>query len=86
MDFITKLPRTPRNFDTIWVMVDKLTKSAHFIPIRETFPSAALAAVYVKEVISRHGVPVSVVSDRNTRFTSRFWEKFHSDLRTRLCF
>lgn len=86
MDLITKLPRTPRNFDSIWVIVDRLTKSAHFIPIRETYSSAVMADVYVKEIVSRHGVPVSVVSDRDTRFTSRFWGKFHTELGTKLHF
>ena len=61
-------------------------KSAHFIPIRETYSLEKMADVFMKEVISRHGVPVSVVSDRDTRFTARFWGKFHSDLGTRLHF
>ena len=86
MDLITKLPRTPKNHDAIWVIVDRLTKSAHFIAIRESFSSEKLAEIYVSEVVSRHGVPVSVISDRDARFTSRFWGKFHEDLGTRLQF
>ncbi|KAI3505957.1 hypothetical protein L1887_28299 [Cichorium endivia] len=86
MDFITKLPRTPRRMDTIWVIVDRLTKSAHFLPIQETFSAKELAKVYVDEIISRHGIPVSVISDRDVRFTSRFWRKFHEELGTRLHF
>ncbi|KAI3522357.1 hypothetical protein L1887_00076 [Cichorium endivia] len=86
MDLITKLPRTPRNVDAIWVIVDRLTKSAHFIAIQETSTSEKLADIYVKEVVSRHGVPISVISDRDTRFTSRFWKKFHEDLGTKLKF
>lgn len=86
MDLITKLPRTPRNFDAIWVIVDRLTKSAHFIAIRESSSSEKLADIYVREVVSRHGVPVTVISDRDVRFTSRFWGKFHEDLGTRLQF
>jgi len=85
MDFITKLPKTPRNqFDTIWVIVDRLTKSALFLPIRETSSSEVLAEIYVKEVVARHGVPISIVSDRDTRFTSHFWRKFQEEMGTRL--
>ncbi|KAJ9552566.1 hypothetical protein OSB04_016611 [Centaurea solstitialis] len=86
MDLITKLLRTPRKYDAIWVIVDRLTKSAHFLAIRESFMSEQLAELYVKEVVRRHGVPVSIISDRDTRFTSRFWERFHADMGTRLHF
>ncbi|KAI3518312.1 hypothetical protein L1887_06894 [Cichorium endivia] len=86
MDLITKLPRTPRNVDAIWFIVDRLTKSAHFIAIQETSTSEKLVDIYVKEVVSRHGVPVSVISDRDTRFTSHFWKKFDEDLGTKLKF
>jgi hypothetical protein len=86
MDFITKLPKTPRNVDTIWVIVDRLTKSAHFIAIRETIPLQKLADIYVREIVCRHGVPVSIISDRDTRFTSRFWGKFQEGMGTRLHF
>ncbi|KAI3790904.1 hypothetical protein L2E82_04323 [Cichorium intybus] len=65
MDFITKLPRTPRHMETIWAIVDRLTKSAHFLPIQETFSAKELAKVYVDEIISRHGIPVSMISDRD---------------------
>ena len=85
MDFITKLPRTAKQHDSIWVIVDRLTKSAHFLPMRETYSSEKLSEMFVKEIIARHGVPVSIVSDRDTRFTSRFWRKFHEQLGTRLC-
>ncbi|KAI3723563.1 hypothetical protein L2E82_35235 [Cichorium intybus] len=86
MDFITKLPRTPRHMDTIWFIMDRLTKSAHFLPIQETFSTNELAKVYIDEIISRHGIPVSVISDRDVRFTSRFWMKFHEELGIRLHF
>ncbi|KAJ9544243.1 hypothetical protein OSB04_023950 [Centaurea solstitialis] len=86
MDLITKLPKTPRKFDAIWVIVDRLTKSAIFLPIRESSTAEQLAKIYVDEVVSRHGVPVSIISDRDVRFTSRFWERFHSELGTRLHF
>ena len=86
MDLITKLPRTPRNLDAIWVIVDRLTKSAHFIAIRENSSAEKLADIYVSEIVARHGVLVTVISDRDVRFTSRFWGKFHEDLGTRLQF
>ncbi|KAJ9547715.1 hypothetical protein OSB04_020258 [Centaurea solstitialis] len=86
MDLITKLPHTPRNVDAIWVIVDRLTKSAHFIAINESSSLEKLADIYVKEVVARHGVPVTVISDRDVRFTSWFWARFHEDLGTRLQF
>ncbi|KAD6795232.1 hypothetical protein E3N88_06128 [Mikania micrantha] len=84
MDFITKLPLTAKRYDAIWVIVDRLTKSAHFLPIRETYTSEKLSELFVKEIITRHGVPVSIVSDRDTRFVSRFWKQFHESMGTRL--
>ncbi|KAI3814202.1 hypothetical protein L1987_18950 [Smallanthus sonchifolius] len=84
MDFITKLPRTAKGNDTIWVIVDRLTKSAHFLPIRETSSSEKLAETFIKEIVSRHGMPLSIVSDRDTRFTSRFWKKFNESMGTKL--
>ncbi|GJS83560.1 putative reverse transcriptase domain-containing protein, partial [Tanacetum coccineum] len=84
MDLITKLAKTPRHHDAIWVIVDRLTKSAIFLPIKETMSSKALAELYLREVVARHGVPVSIVLDRDTRFNSRFWHKFQEDLGTRV--
>ena len=84
MDFITKLPRTKRKNDAIWVIVDRLTKSAHFIPIRENMPVDKLAKIYVNEIVARHGVPISIVSDRDGRFTSNFWKSFQEELGTKL--
>ncbi|KAD2805301.1 hypothetical protein E3N88_38678 [Mikania micrantha] len=84
MDFITKLPRTSRNHDSIWVIVDRLTKSAHFIPIREDFSMDRLAKLYVNEIVSQHGVPISIISDRDSRFTSRFWQTLQSALGTQI--
>ena len=86
MDFITKLPRTARGVDAIWVIVDRLTKSAHFLAISESSSAEKLAEVYVREVVSQHGVPISIVSDRDVRFTSRFWKKFHEELVAKLHF
>ena len=84
MDFVTKLPRTRKGCDAIWVIVDRLTKSAHFFPIKETYPLPRLAQLYINEIIARHGVPVSIVSDRDPRFTSRFWKSLQSELGSRL--
>ena len=70
MDFITKLPKTARGFDAIWVIVDRLTKSAYFLAIRESSSVEKLADLYVRKIVSCHGVPVSIVFDRDVRFTS----------------
>nr|GEX14567.1 hypothetical protein [Tanacetum cinerariifolium] len=66
MDFVTKLPKSSQGYDTIWVIVDRLTKSAIFTPIRETDPMDKLARIYLKEVVMRHGIPVSIISDRDS--------------------
>ncbi|KAJ9555770.1 hypothetical protein OSB04_010384 [Centaurea solstitialis] len=84
MDFVTKLPRTLRGHDTIWVIVDRLTKSAHFLEMRETLPMDKLAKLYIKEIVRRHGVPLSIVSDRDSRFTSQFWHGLQEGLGTKL--
>ncbi|KAI3805483.1 hypothetical protein L1987_27905 [Smallanthus sonchifolius] len=84
LDFITKLPKTTRGHDAIRVIVDRLTKSAHFLPIREDYKMERLAKLYVDEIVSRHGVPTSIISDRDSRFTSRFWQTFQQALGTRL--
>jgi len=75
MDFITKLPKTPCGYDSIWVVVDRLTKSVQFIPIRESFSVEKPADIYIREVVRYHVVPMSIVSDRDSRFTSRFWQR-----------
>ncbi|GJR10750.1 putative reverse transcriptase domain-containing protein, partial [Tanacetum coccineum] len=80
MDFITKLPKTSNGHDTIWVIADRLTKSAHFIPTRETDNMETLTRLYIKEIVSRHGVPLSIISDRDSHFTSRFWQSLQSAL------
>ncbi|GJX98643.1 putative reverse transcriptase domain-containing protein [Tanacetum coccineum] len=73
MDFISGLPRTPSGYDTIWVIVDRLTKSAHFLPIKKTDSMEKLTQQYLKEIICKHGVPVLIISDRDSRFASGFW-------------
>ncbi|KAI3821701.1 hypothetical protein L1987_09273 [Smallanthus sonchifolius] len=82
--FALKIWRHYLGYNTIWVVVHRRTKSAHFLAIRETYSSEKLADLFIKEIVSRHGVPVSIVSDRDTRFTSRFWKKFHEEMGTRL--
>ncbi|GJT16644.1 reverse transcriptase domain-containing protein [Tanacetum coccineum] len=84
MDFITKLPRIRNGHDAIWVVVDRLTKSAHFLAIREDYSTEKLARLYTDEIVARHGVPVSIISDRDARFTSRLWQTFQKALGTRL--
>ncbi|GJS34814.1 reverse transcriptase domain-containing protein [Tanacetum coccineum] len=84
MDFVTKLPRTSHGHDSIWVVVDRLTKSAHFLSIREDFKMDRLARLYLDEIVARHGVPVSIISDRDGCFTSRFWQSKQEYLGTRL--
>nr|GEV31317.1 putative reverse transcriptase domain-containing protein [Tanacetum cinerariifolium] len=82
MDFITKLPKSSQGFDTIWVIVDRLTKSAHFLPIRENDPLDKLARLYLNRIVARHGIPVSIIYDRDGRFTSNFWRSFQKALGT----
>nr|GEU63594.1 reverse transcriptase domain-containing protein [Tanacetum cinerariifolium] len=84
MDFVTKLPRTSNGHDTIWVIVDRLTKSAHFILTQEIESMDTLTWLYIKEIISRHGVPISIISDRDSHFTSRFWQSMQNALGTQL--
>ncbi|GJT44127.1 reverse transcriptase domain-containing protein [Tanacetum coccineum] len=84
MDFVTKPTKSTQGHDTIWVIVDRLTKSAIFIPMRENDPMEKLARMYLKEVVTRHGIPVSVICDRDPRFTSNFWKSLQKALGTSL--
>ncbi|GKB43682.1 putative reverse transcriptase domain-containing protein [Tanacetum coccineum] len=84
MDFVTKLPKTATGHDTIWVIIDRLTKSAHFLPMREDDTLERLTRQYLKEVVLRHGVPVSIISNRDRKFTSHFWKTLNKALGTRL--
>ncbi|GKA21214.1 putative reverse transcriptase domain-containing protein [Tanacetum coccineum] len=84
MDFVTKLPKTSNGYDTIWVIVDRLTKSAHFLLMRENDSMDKLAKLYLKEVVMRHGIPVSIICDHDGRFMSGFWREFQKALGTRL--
>ncbi|GKA49669.1 putative reverse transcriptase domain-containing protein, partial [Tanacetum coccineum] len=84
MDFVTKLPKTSTGQDIIWVIVDRLTKSAHFLPMKETDSMKKLTRQYLKEVVSRHGVPVSIISNRDSKFTSHFLKSLNQALGTQL--
>ncbi|KAL0561633.1 hypothetical protein IC582_002073 [Cucumis melo] len=86
MDFITGLPRTLRGFTVIWVVVDRLTKSAHFVQGKSTYTASKWAQLYMSEIVRLHGVPVSIVSDRDARFTSKFWKGLQTAMGTRLDF
>ncbi|KAL0560523.1 hypothetical protein IC582_000928 [Cucumis melo] len=86
MDFITGLPRTLRGFTVIWVVVDRLTKSAHFVPGKSTYTASKWAQLYMSEIVRLHGVPVSIISDRDARFTSKFWKGLRIAMGTRLDF
>ncbi|GJX69585.1 retrotransposon protein, putative, ty3-gypsy subclass [Tanacetum coccineum] len=84
MDLVRKLPKSSSGFDAIWVIVDRLTKSAHFLPIREDYKMEKLARIYINEIIARHGIPVSIISDRDGRFMSHLWQALQGALGTRL--
>nr|GEU60576.1 reverse transcriptase domain-containing protein [Tanacetum cinerariifolium] len=84
MDFITKLPKSSQGFDTIWVIVDRLTKLAHFLPIRENDPLDQLARLYLNRIVARHRIPISIICDRDGRFTSNFWKSFQKALGTNI--
>jgi len=86
MNFVMGLPRTSRGYDSIWVIIDHLTKSAHFLPIKKTYPLNRFARIYIEEILKLHGVPASIVSDRDPCFTSHFWEALHEALGSQLKF
>ena len=84
MDFVTHLPRTQQKHDAVWVIVDLLTKSAHFLAMRMTFALERLCRLYIHEIVRLHRVPVSIVSDRDPRFTAHFWKSLKNAMGTRL--
>src|ERR1044072_6848374 len=84
VDFVSGLPRTSTGHDAIWVVVDRLTKSTHFLPISVKSPLEKLTQLYVREIVRLHGVPSSIVSDRDPRFLLRFWRNLHQELGTQL--
>jgi hypothetical protein len=86
MDFITKFPRTSKQHDSIMVVVDKLTKSAHFIPMKVTHKETNVVDIYMREVTHLHGIPKTIVSDRDPNFTSKFWKGLFKGFRTNMNF
>ena len=84
MDFVVGLPRTIRNNDAIWVIVDRLTKSAHFLLMSNEVTMERLVEMYMEEIVCLHSVSVSIVSDRDLRFTSKFWSTYQEVMGTNL--
>jgi hypothetical protein len=84
MDFIVGLPRTTKGYDSIWVIIDRLTKIAHFLPVKAKYSLATYAALYIARIHSLHDVPKTIVSDRGPQFVSKFWEELHRSLDTKL--
>nr|GEV93442.1 putative reverse transcriptase domain-containing protein [Tanacetum cinerariifolium] len=84
IDFVTKLPRTSSGHDTIWVIVDRLTKSAHFLPMRKDYKMDRLVRLCLNEIVARHGVPISIISDHDSHFMSKFWQPLKEALGTQL--
>ena len=82
MNFVVGLPLTGRKHDSIWVLVDRLTKSAHFLPMRTDYSLDKLSDLYIKEIVWLHEIPISIISDRDPRFASRFWRKMQEALGT----
>ena len=75
MDFIVGLPRTSTGYDSIWVIVDRLNKFAHFIPVDTRYTAKKYAEIYFNQIVTLHGVPLTIISDRGSSFVSRFWEQ-----------
>ena len=84
MDFVTHLPRTQQRHDAVWVIVDRLTKSTHFLALRMTFALEIFCRLYIREIVRLDGVLVSIVSDRDPRFMAHFWKSFQKAMGTRL--
>jgi hypothetical protein len=86
MDFITGLPKSAKQNDAIMVVVDKLSKSSHFIPVKSTCKEIDISNIFMKEIFRLHGMPREIVSDRDTKFTSRFWKSLMVGFETKLLF
>jgi hypothetical protein len=84
MDFIVGLPRTAKGYDSIWVIIDRLTKIAHFLPVKTDHPVTVYAQLYIARILSLHRVPKTIVSDRGPQFVAKFWEALHKSLGTKL--
>jgi hypothetical protein len=84
MDFIVGLPNTSQKHDSIWVIVDRLTKTAHFIPVHTTYNAKRYAEIYLDRIVCLHGVPKTIISDRSTQFIARYWEQLQESLSSKL--
>ena len=84
MDFVVGLPKARRGFDSVWVVVDRMTKSAHFLPVKTTYGAEEYAKLYIHELVRLHGIPLSIISDRGAQFTSHFWKSFQRGLGTKV--
>ena len=84
MDFVMGLPRTSSGYDSIWVIVDRLTKSAHFLSVKMTYGATRLTKLYIERIVCLYGVLISIVSDRGPQFTSQLWRKLQVEFGTRL--
>ena len=82
MDFVIGLSRSTKGYDSIWVIIDRLTKSVHFLPICKTYMAGQYAKLFLERIVPLHGVPISIVSNRGTQFTLKFWESFQKALGT----
>ena len=86
MDFISSLPTTQKGHDSIWVIVDRLTKTTHFLPVKTTYRPPQYAEKYIAEIVRLHGIPKTIVSDRGSQFMAHFWEHLHKGLGTSLIY
>ena len=86
MDFVIRLPKTLKEYDSTWVIMDWLTKPTHFLLVKTTYSIAQYAKLFIGGIVSLHGVPMSIISDRDTQFTSQFWQSFQEALGTQLKF
>ena len=86
MDFVVELPLIGRKHDSVWVVVDRLTKTTHFLPVRTDYSLDKLVELYINEIVRLHGIQISIISDRDPRFTLRFYGKFQEAFGTRLNF
>ena len=84
MDFIVGLPTTPHKHDSVWVIVDRLTKTAHFIPVHTTYSAKRYAEIYLDQIVRLHGIPKTIISDRGPQFIACFWEQMQESLGTKL--
>ena len=84
MDFIVGLPKTSKGYDSIWVIVDRLTKSAHFLPVKTIYQAQHYAELYISRILSLHGVPRTIISDRGTQIVAHFLEHFYTAIGTQL--